>query len=126
GVRDFHVTGVQTCALPIWTVECPACARPVELKAVQRKKGTVYVIPEHIRAGESVKHIGGGDVRDVTPRGEGADVGATVTRGKVSARLALSRGHGSVDGAANTGSQNMAPVQPRGWLGKAGTGQLPA
>ena len=108
------------------TVECPTCARPVELKAVQRKKGTVYVIPEHIRAGESVKHIGGGDVRDVTPRGEGADVGATVTRGKVSARLALSRGHGSVDGAANTGSQNMAPVQPRGWLGKAGTGQLPA
>lgn len=108
------------------TVECPTCARPVELKAVQRKKGTVYVIPEHIRAGESVKHVGGGDVRDVTPRGEGADVGATVTRGKVSARLALSRGHGSVDGAANTGSQNMAPVQPRGWLGKAGTGQLPA
>lgn len=108
------------------TVECPTCARPVELKAVQRKKGTVYVIPEHVRAGESVKHVGGGDVRDVTPRGEGADVGATVTRGKVSARLALSRGHGSVDGAANTGSQNMAPVQPRGWLGKAGTGQLPA
>lgn len=108
------------------TVECPTCARPVELKAVQRKKGTVYVIPEHVRAGESVKHTGGGDVRDVTPRGEGADVGATVTRGKVSARLALSRGHGSVDGAANTGSQNMAPVQPRGWLGKAGTGQLPA
>ncbi|AYD81494.1 hypothetical protein SEA_JUSTBECAUSE_339 [Streptomyces phage JustBecause] len=108
------------------TVECPGCARPVELKAVQRKKGTVYVIPEHVRAGESVKHVGGGDVRDVTPRGEGADVGATVTRGKVSARLALSRGHGSVDGAANTGSQNMAPVQPKGWIGKAGTGQLPA
>jgi hypothetical protein len=108
------------------TVECPTCARPVELKAVQRKKGTVYVIPEHVRAGESVKHTGGGDVRDVTPRGEGADVGATVTRGKVSARLALSRGHGSVDGAANTGSQNMAPVRPGGWIGKAGTGQLPA
>jgi hypothetical protein len=108
------------------TVECPGCARPVELKAVKRKKGTVYVIPEHVRAGESVKHVGGGDVRDVTPRGEGADVGATVTRGKVSARLALSRGHGSVDGAANTGSQNMAPVQPKGWIGKAGTGQLPA
>lgn len=108
------------------TVECPTCARPVELKAVQRKKGTVYVIPEHVRAGESVKHVGGGDVRDVTPRGEGADVGATVTRGKVSARLALSRGHGSVDGAANTGSQNMAPVRPGGWIGKAGTGQLPA
>jgi hypothetical protein len=53
----------------------------------------------------------------------GADTGATVRKG---ARLALSRGHGSVDGAANTGSQNMAPVQPGGWIGKAGTGQLPA
>lgn len=108
------------------TVECPTCARPVELKAVKRTKGTVYVIPEHVRAGESVKPVGGGEVRDVTPRGEGADVGATVTRGKVSSRLALSRGHGSVDGAANTGSQNMPPVQPKGWIGKAGTGQLPA
>jgi hypothetical protein len=53
----------------------------------------------------------------------GADVGATVAKG---ARLALSRGHGSIDGAANTGSQNMAPVQPGGWLGKAGTTALPA
>lgn len=108
------------------TVECPGCARPVELKAVKRQKGTVYVIPEHVRAGESVKHVGHGEVRDVTPRGEGADVGATVTRGKVASRLALSRGHGSVDGAATTGSQSMAPVQPKGWIGKAGTGQLPA
>src|SRR5690606_39460287 len=23
GIRDFHVTGVQTCALPIWSVFCP-------------------------------------------------------------------------------------------------------
>ena len=108
------------------TVECPGCARPVELKAVKRQKGTVYVIPEHVRAGESVKHVGGGDVRDVTPRGEGADVGATVERGKVANRMALSRGHGSVDGAATTGRQNMAPVRPGGWVGKAGTMSLPA
>lgn len=53
----------------------------------------------------------------------GADTGATVAKG---ARLALSRGHGSVDGSATTGSQNMAPVQPRGWLGTAGTMSLPA
>jgi len=53
----------------------------------------------------------------------GADVGATVAKG---ARLALSRGHGSVDGSATTGSQNMAPVQPKGWVGVAGTGSLPA
>jgi hypothetical protein len=53
----------------------------------------------------------------------GADTGATVRKG---ARLALSRGHGSVDGSATTGSQNMAPVQPKGWVGVAGTGSLPA
>lgn len=53
----------------------------------------------------------------------GADTGATVRKG---ARLALSRGHGSVDGSATTGSQNMAPVQPKGWVGIAGTGSLPA
>lgn len=53
----------------------------------------------------------------------GADVGATVAKG---ARLAMSRGHGSVDGSATTGSQNMAPVQPKGWVGVAGTGSLPA
>lgn len=53
----------------------------------------------------------------------GADVGATVAKG---ARLALARGHGSVDGSATTGSQNMAPVQPKGWVGVAGTGSLPA
>jgi hypothetical protein len=53
----------------------------------------------------------------------GADTGATVAKG---ARLALSRGHGSVDGSATTGSQSMAPVQPKGWVGVAGTGSLPA
>jgi hypothetical protein len=35
------------------------------------------------------------------------------------------RDHGSVDGSANVGRVNLAPVQPGGWLGKAGTGQLP-
>src|SRR5690606_41070799 len=30
GIRDFHVTGVQTCALPILscTTRCASCARP--------------------------------------------------------------------------------------------------
>src|SRR5690606_40602725 len=27
GIRDFHVTGVQTCALPIWN--CPATGPPL-------------------------------------------------------------------------------------------------
>lgn len=104
------------------TVECPECTRPVELLKVTRPNGDVsWKVPHHVLPGESVKHVGRGEVRDVTPRGEGRDVGKGA-----GARVALSRGHGSVDGAATTGSQNMAPVQPRGWLGTAGTGQLPA
>lgn len=106
------------------TVECPECARSVELLKIARPgKEVSWKIPHHVRPGESVRHVGRGEVRDVTPRGEGADVGATVSKG---ARLALSRGHGSVDGSATTGSQNMAPVQPKGWVGTAGTGSLPA
>src|SRR5690606_39863158 len=31
GIRDFHVTGVQTCALPIWTPSRPS--RPVIVPA---------------------------------------------------------------------------------------------
>lgn len=53
----------------------------------------------------------------------GADTGATVARG---ARLALGRGQGITDGSATTGRQSMAPVQPGGWLGRAGTMSLPA
>ena len=109
-------------------VECPECARLVELLKITRPNGDVsWKIPHHVRPGESVKHVGRGEVRDVTPRGDGADVGATVRKDMgTGARLALSRGHGTVDGAATTGSQNMAPVQPKGWIGTAGTGQLPA
>lgn len=53
----------------------------------------------------------------------GADTGATVAKG---ARLAMARGQGITDGSATTGRQNMAPVQPGGWLGRAGTMSLPA
>src|SRR5690606_39475975 len=28
GIRDFHVTGVQTCALPIWSSITTRCWRP--------------------------------------------------------------------------------------------------
>lgn len=119
-------------------VTCPGCAREnIELIRVVRKDKNgddkiSWKIPNHVRAGESVKHTARGDVRDVTPRGEGSDVGTVrgTGHGKETAvkgaRLALSRGHGSVDGVANTGRQNMRPVQPKGWVGTAGTGVLPA
>lgn len=103
---------------------CPVCTREgLELREHKGAKKTTYRFPDHVSALPSVKHIGRGDIRDVTPRGDGADVGATVTPG---ARLALSRGHGSVDGSATTGRQNLPPVKPKGWLGTAGTGSLPA
>src|SRR5690606_41009206 len=35
GIRDFHVTGVQTCALPIWS-------RPVRPSARSRTDRTVH------------------------------------------------------------------------------------
>jgi hypothetical protein len=90
--------------------------RGVELKRVQRKKGDVWIMSIHTVPGESFRRAGadGKGERKVTPRGTGADAG----KGQ--------RDHGSVDGAATTGSQNMAPVRPGGWVGKAGTMSLPA
>src|SRR5690606_39644938 len=37
GIRDFHVTGVQTCALPI----CPASPGSIRPRAVSRRLRTV-------------------------------------------------------------------------------------
>ncbi len=101
---------------------CTECARSVELRKREGKGGPKYVYPDHTDARDTFRRSPSGE-RSVTPRGEGADVGATAVPG---ARLALARGHGSVDGSAVTGSANMAPVMPGGWLGHAGTGQLPA
>ena len=99
------------------TKECTGCARPVELREVKRTvKGEVkvsYRYPDHVRPGDSFARGATGE-RKVTPRGSGADAG----KGQ--------RDHGSVNGSATTGSQNMAPVQPKGWTGTAGTMSLPA
>lgn len=105
------------------TVPCPECARPVELikKISQTKKGTKikWQVPNHVDPRDTFRGHGSdaGYVkgeRKVTPRGTGADAG----KGQ--------RDHGSIDGAANTGRQNMPPVRPGGWVGKAGTMSLPA
>src|SRR5690606_40441586 len=37
GIRDFHVTGVQTCALPIWQ-QARACGRPYDGEAGQSER----------------------------------------------------------------------------------------
>lgn len=94
------------------TVKCPDCTRPVELKEVTRKNGNAWQYPTHTVPGDSFRATGGGKVRKVTPRGTGADAGKGA------------RDHGSVDGSAYTGRENMAPVQPSGWMGIAGTGVM--
>src|SRR5690606_11756796 len=43
GIRDFHVTGVQTCALPIWTGTAPSSGTDSSLAArpaATSRKGT--------------------------------------------------------------------------------------
>lgn len=120
------------------TVACPdrltrggsVCGRMVELKPVTRKGKRAWIIPTHTRGGDHFRSAAGGgggyvrSERKVTPRGKGADVGATVVEG---ARLALSRGHGSVDGSANVGGVDMPAIQPtRGFIATAGTTSLPA
>lgn len=120
-------------------VKCPDCTRTIELKHRPGKgdddAGT-WVYATHLRACvcPDGKCVGADCVNDsyvrgvkgerkVTPRGKGADVGATAAKGS---RLALSRGHGTIDGSANVGAQDMPPVRPGGWVGKAGTNSLPA
>lgn len=99
------------------TVPCPdkGCGRPVELKIANRKNGVAWIIPTHTVPGESYRATGNGERRKVTPRGSGADAGKGA------------RDHGSVDGSAYTGRENMPPVQPTtGWLATAGTGVMGA
>lgn len=102
------------------------CGRSVELVKVMRKKDgelvAVWLYPDHYlpitKSGtvDSFRRAGadGKGERKVTPSGSGADAG----KGQ--------RDHGSIDGSANTGRQNMPPVRPGGWVGKAGTMSLPA
>lgn len=110
-VRKGATGGSVTCDTP------KGCGRRgVELKRVERKSGEAWIMAIHTVPGESFKRSGsdGKGERRVTPRGTGADAGKGA------------RDHGSVNGSANVGRQNMAPVQPGGWLGKAGTMSLPA
>src|SRR5690606_40327485 len=44
GIRDFHVTGVQTCALPIWLRRCPS-SRPNPRSCEMSKSMWQGVIP---------------------------------------------------------------------------------
>lgn len=99
------------------TAPCPTCERPVELKARAGKKGTTWVIPNHVRP-DGVRPAGAAMERGYVGRDRVISFAGTAG--------AAQRDHGSVDGSAYTGQGNMPPVQPADgtWLGKAGTGIL--
>src|SRR5207302_7156503 len=99
GIRDFHVTGVQTCALPIW-------------KAM-RKKYRPLVDRVHSRAelsdliAQMVSELSalhifvrGGDVREVPDRITLGSLGAVLEIGRASWR---ERGEGGGGGGVSEG-----------------------
>src|SRR5690606_39879072 len=81
GIRDFHVTGVQTCALPIWE------ALPAALE--ERDEGALDAgaapSGEAARGGAEVLVLGGADLGVVRERSEerrvGNECGARCARG---------------------------------------------
>src|SRR5256885_17233165 len=65
GIRDYKVTGVQTCALPNL---CGAWSVPVPL---ERYEGEIYlgVRPEHVSLVAPDQGVGAAEVRGVSPLG---------------------------------------------------------
>src|SRR5690606_31925237 len=64
GIRDFHVTGVQTCALPIWrdsgdaaTNQHLSYARSRDLRAWERSDGSAITLPITYATGEVVDPV---------------------------------------------------------------------
>src|SRR5690606_40865488 len=53
GIRDFHVTGVQTCALPIWAVD--AYWREVEAANLVKRK-LLARVERHLRGEVEIAH----------------------------------------------------------------------
>src|SRR5690606_39972907 len=60
GIRDFHVTGVQTCALPICQAKARSANSPRHVAEQTRRHGNTY-----IRAmGEKSRGVRTGAIRD--------------------------------------------------------------
>lgn len=114
--------------------KCPDCRAVVALT----DSGT---LSKHNRYGEAVPAPKGLTSKSVDNVDHGSVPGSPATADKRVAEQikadgassgtfsgkyrAAQRDHGHVDGSANTGRANMAPVQPkRGWLATAGTGAL--
>src|SRR5437868_7418548 len=88
GIRDRNVTGVQTCALPIWAhrVAAPGLVRRDEQLGAQERRGArvlddVVVVADEdpdaaaVRRVEHRVAVAGGDVRVLEDRSEERRVG---------------------------------------------------
>src|SRR5690606_40929478 len=58
GIRDFHVTGVQTCALPIWGVEQTVDILAPEEPALARGASVQRVLDERQARSVEVLELG--------------------------------------------------------------------
>src|SRR3712207_2416709 len=70
GIRDIGVTGVQTCALPIWRAELPsALPRSVSLACVKAHHGTGQAQrADAMSAGASLPCMAGSAAGDSAPK----------------------------------------------------------
>src|SRR5690606_40584434 len=75
GIRDFHVTGVQTCALPISQTPPPPKPQPPSTKQGKRQKGTQTTTPEHRVDIELRRSQRRGNARQHSERSEEGRVG---------------------------------------------------
>src|SRR5690606_41065843 len=77
GIRDFHVTGVQTCALPISAV----CVSTITNRSARWPKLSEYWVYREVARSESPRHMwadeGGenGGADPVRPAGQGRGAG---------------------------------------------------
>src|SRR5690625_7760830 len=60
GIRDGHVTGVQTCALPIW----PSCSRPLGVPEVRARQLGLPVSTAALPRPPCLPRIGRASCRD--------------------------------------------------------------
>src|SRR5690606_40359439 len=101
GIRDFHVTGVQTCALPIWRA---AAARGIAHWAPVHGGGRLVAGGRHRLAGAADR-----------PHAEDEDAAEREGRGACLAGAALGPANAfTAAGRGSAGGAGAAPPRPRG------------
>src|SRR5690606_41169013 len=75
GIRDFHVTGVQTCALPILDYEVSAVATRVGLNGPPQSLASCALWMLHIAAQSPPTLSGKGGARGIAVSARGGSLG---------------------------------------------------